>query len=94
MPTSRRSKAGWRWVVVTLSGLATAGFLGSIVNGPPPAHASPPPTPAVVQQAPTLDQMLSQDQVIVDDGSADQSGGGDLAASGQMPQPRFVTRGS
>lgn len=84
MPVPRRSKAPWRWAIVAVSGLATAGFLGAVVSGPRPVHAGPPPTPVVVQQAPTLDQLLGQDQ----------EGSGVASASPSLSQPRFRTRGS
>jgi hypothetical protein len=89
MPSPQRSKAPWRWAIVAISALATAGFWGAVVNGPAPTHASPPPTPVVVQQAPTLSQMINEDEA--DDGFA--------SASVAMPpaqsfQPRFRTRGS
>lgn len=94
MPSPQRSKAPWRWAIVAISALATAGFWGAVVNGPEPTRASPPSTPIVVQSAPTLAQMLNED-----DDDAFSSDDRFASASAAMPpaqsfQPRFRTRGS
>ncbi|HVC35088.1 MAG TPA: hypothetical protein VNL16_16370 [Chloroflexota bacterium] len=90
MSSRQRSKAPWRWVVIVVSGLATAGIFGAILNGPTPTHASPPPTPVVVQPAPSMSQLLNQDQ---GSSSGDLGSEGDSGPS-QASQSRFVTRGS
>jgi len=95
MPSTKRPKAFWRWVVVVVSGVATTVFLGAVVNGPQPTHASPPPTPVVVQQAPSLDQMIAQDRARAESDDDGFGGAGSFAqASGPAYQPRLRTRGS
>jgi hypothetical protein len=46
MATSKRRKGPARWLLVGLSGLATAGFLGAILSGPRPSDAKPDPAQA------------------------------------------------
>lgn len=84
--STRRRKAPVRWAIVALSCVATIGAYRAIVTGPPPAHAAPPPTQAVVQPAPTLNEMIGQIQ--------GQVSGDGTGTTGTGASPTFRTRGS
>ena len=84
---SKRSRIPVRWAVVIVSFVLTGVFFRTILVGPAPAHAAPVVVP-VVQQAPSLDEMVNQ----VEAQSSDDLSGGFTVASSRAP--RFRTRGS
>jgi hypothetical protein len=83
MATSTRRRGPARWILIGLSGLASAGFLGAILNNAPPADTSP-QAPAAETQAP-----IEHTQAIVPAQSVSSSAPQTISSS--LPQQSFQT---
>lgn len=90
---SKRNRAPARWLVVALSGLASAGFLGAIISRPGVAD-QPSPAAAQADVGAPVEQTRTMPAQSVDTGMSGTQAVSQANAQPVVSTPRFRTRGS